>query len=173
MLRNSPFFQLYRARLREFYRQPARIFWVYGFPLLLASVLGFAFQSRPPAPIQVDLVDSPFSAKLAEAIARHNDRIARSKASPADPLAAILPPVSVELKPEHEANERLNKGKTVLEIVPSGATPGPTGTTPPVPSPPRRGRSSTTSSRRPAAASTWFIPTTNTSPSRDHGTSIA
>ena len=77
MLRNSPFFQLYRARLREFWRQPARIFWVYGFPLILASVLGFAFQSRPPAPIQVDLVDGPFSANLAAAIGRHNDRVGR------------------------------------------------------------------------------------------------
>ena len=35
MLSNSPFFQLYRARLREFWRQPARIFWVYGFPTVL------------------------------------------------------------------------------------------------------------------------------------------
>ena len=68
MLRNSPFFQLYRARLREFWRQPARIFWVYGFPTVLALVLGFAFQNRPPAPIQVDLVEGPFSAPIEQAI---------------------------------------------------------------------------------------------------------
>ena len=30
-----PLRSLYLARLREFYRQPARIFWVYGFPTLL------------------------------------------------------------------------------------------------------------------------------------------
>ena len=81
MLRNSPFFQLYRARLREFWRQPARIFWVYGFPTVLASVLGFAFQSRPPAPIQVDLVEGPFSAHIEEAIRNHNDRLARRSIS--------------------------------------------------------------------------------------------
>ena len=56
MLHSSPLFQLYLTRLRDFYRQPARIFWVYGFPTLLAIVLGWAFQSRPPAPILVDLV---------------------------------------------------------------------------------------------------------------------
>ena len=56
MLRSSPLFQLYLTRLRDFYRQPARIFWVYGFPTLLAIVLGWAFQNRPPAPILVDLV---------------------------------------------------------------------------------------------------------------------
>src|SRR4029079_16273165 len=68
MLGNSPFFQLYRARLREFWRQPARIFWVYGFPTVLAVVLGYAFQSRPPAPIQADLVESPFSSVIEQAI---------------------------------------------------------------------------------------------------------
>lgn len=121
MLRNSPFFQLYRARLREFYRQPARIFWVYGFPLLLAAVLGYAFQSRPPAPIQVDLADGPYSEKLAEAIARHNEYLSRARPSPGDPRAAILPPVIIETIPEGEADERLNKGKSVLEIIPHGA----------------------------------------------------
>ncbi|MGC8642401.1 MAG: ABC transporter permease [Isosphaeraceae bacterium] len=124
MLRNSPFFQLYRARLREFYRQPARIFWVYGFPLMLASVLGFAFQSRPPAPIQVDIVESPYTAKLVKMIARHNTRVERTRArpTPGDALAAVLPPVTLEILPEQEADERLNKGKTLLEIVPSGST---------------------------------------------------
>ena len=40
MLRSSPLFQLYLVRLRDFYRQPARVFWVYGFPTLLAIALG-------------------------------------------------------------------------------------------------------------------------------------
>jgi ABC-type multidrug transport system permease subunit len=122
MFPNSPFFQLYRARLREFYRQPARIFWVYGFPILLACLLGFAFQNRPPAPIQVDLVEGPFSGPFAEAIGKHNDRLAQSRKSPGDPRGAILPPVSIELKPQDQADERLNKGKTVLEIQPESAT---------------------------------------------------
>ena len=62
MLRSSPLFQLYLVRLRDFYRQPARVFWVYGFPTLLAIALGFAFQNRPPAPILVDLVEGPGAA---------------------------------------------------------------------------------------------------------------
>ena len=56
MLRSSPLFQLYLVRLRDFYRQPARVFWVYGFPTIMAIALGFAFQNRPPAPIDIDLV---------------------------------------------------------------------------------------------------------------------
>ena len=39
---------LYLSRLREFYRQPARLFWVYGFPTVLALGLGLAFQGRSP-----------------------------------------------------------------------------------------------------------------------------
>ena len=46
MGRSSPLVQLYLTRIREFYRQPARIFWVYGFPILLAIVLGLAFKNR-------------------------------------------------------------------------------------------------------------------------------
>ena len=37
---------------------PARVFWVYGFPTVMAIVLGYAFRNRPPAPIQVDLIDT-------------------------------------------------------------------------------------------------------------------
>ena len=78
MLRSSPLFQLYLVRLRDFYRQPARVFWVYGFPTLLAIVLGFAFQNRPPAPILVDLVEGPGSAQI-KAAPRSAQRRARTR----------------------------------------------------------------------------------------------
>jgi ABC-2 type transport system permease protein len=121
MLRNSPFFQLYRARLREFWRQPARIFWVYGFPTLLAVLLGFAFQSRPPAPIQVDLVEGPHAAPIVRAIEGHNQRLAEAKQSPGKP-AVPLPQILIVKGSEAEANKRLNTGKAVLEIIPTGET---------------------------------------------------
>src|SRR5205809_1109723 len=68
MARSHPLRELYFSRLREFYRQPARIFWVYGFPTVLAICLGFAFQSRPPESIQLDLVDSPSAAPVKKAL---------------------------------------------------------------------------------------------------------
>ncbi len=43
----SPLWQLVMARVRDFYREPAAIFWVYGFPLVLAVALGTAFRDRP------------------------------------------------------------------------------------------------------------------------------
>jgi len=48
--------ELYLARLREFTRQKARIFWVYGFPMVLAIGLGLAFKSPAAPSILVDLV---------------------------------------------------------------------------------------------------------------------
>ena len=51
--------QITASRIREFYREPAAIFWVYGFPLIMAMALGIAFRQRPiEQPIAVDLVGS-------------------------------------------------------------------------------------------------------------------
>lgn len=41
-----PQVELVKARLREFYREPAIVFWVFGFPLLMAMGLGVAFRSK-------------------------------------------------------------------------------------------------------------------------------
>jgi len=54
-----PLLELTRARLREFYREPAMIFWVFGFPVLLAIGLGLAFRSQPPARPAVAIVSAP------------------------------------------------------------------------------------------------------------------
>jgi ABC-2 type transport system permease protein len=52
---NNPLVQLTLARIREFFREPAAIFWVYGFPILLALALGTAFRNRPVEKIRVDI----------------------------------------------------------------------------------------------------------------------
>ncbi len=43
-----PLSELIKARLREFLREPGYVFWVFGFPLLLAVGLGIAFRERAP-----------------------------------------------------------------------------------------------------------------------------
>ncbi len=50
MLRSSPLFQLYLVRLRDFYRQPARVFWVYGFPDTAGDRAGIRLQESPARP---------------------------------------------------------------------------------------------------------------------------
>jgi len=58
-VRYWPLGQLIVARLREFYRQPAAIFWVYGFPILMALALGFAFRNKPVERITVTAQEIP------------------------------------------------------------------------------------------------------------------
>ena len=53
-----PLVQLVEARFREFYREPEAIFWVYGFPLVLAVGLGYAFRGVQPEPPRVDVQDA-------------------------------------------------------------------------------------------------------------------
>jgi ABC-2 type transport system permease protein len=97
-----PLFQLFLSRLREFYREPEALFWVYGFPLLLAIGLGIAFWNREPDPSVVDVeqgADDPAATELA-------DRL-RS--------AGLV----VELHTEAECRLRLRNGKTALFVVPA------------------------------------------------------
>jgi ABC-type multidrug transport system permease subunit len=45
--RRHPFFHLIAARVYEFWREPAAIFWVYVFPLIMVVALGVAFRNKP------------------------------------------------------------------------------------------------------------------------------
>jgi len=56
LLRYSPLCQLVLARIREFFREPEAVFWGYGFPLLMAMALGFAFRNKPVEQFTVDLL---------------------------------------------------------------------------------------------------------------------
>ena len=50
--------ELTLVRLREFVREPEALFWVFGFPLLLALGLGIAFRNRPPESARVGVLSS-------------------------------------------------------------------------------------------------------------------
>ncbi|HET7604149.1 MAG TPA: ABC transporter permease [Gemmatimonadales bacterium] len=50
--------ELTLVRLKEFVREPEAMFWVFGFPLLLALGLGIAFRNRPPESIRVGVLQS-------------------------------------------------------------------------------------------------------------------
>jgi ABC-2 type transport system permease protein len=56
--RYSPLGEMILARLREFYREPEALFWVYGFPILIVIALGIAFRNKPIEHITVDIQDS-------------------------------------------------------------------------------------------------------------------
>ncbi len=100
MQRWRPLFYLILARLREFFREPEAIFWVYGFPLILALGLGIAFSTRAPESQAVDVqqTDSAEAAALVEQL----------RAAGMD----------AQLHDEAECRQRLRTGKTTLFIVP-------------------------------------------------------
>lgn len=52
-LARSSLYQLTRARVVEFLREPEAVFWVFFFPVLLAVALGVAFRNKPPEPVPV------------------------------------------------------------------------------------------------------------------------
>jgi ABC-type multidrug transport system permease subunit len=94
-----PVVELTLGRLREQARQPEVLFWVFGFPLLLAVALGLAFRNRPPEVISV----------VVEA------------GQGAETLAAALedaPSLAVATVPEAKANERLRTGAAAVVVVP-------------------------------------------------------
>jgi ABC-type multidrug transport system permease subunit len=53
---DHPLVQLTLVRFREFLREPEALFWVFGFPLLLAAGLGLAFRNTPAEVLTVGVV---------------------------------------------------------------------------------------------------------------------
>ncbi len=62
----SPLWQIVLSRVREFYREPEALFWVYGFPILLVVGLGIAFRNQPIEKIAVDIQAGPSAQSLVE-----------------------------------------------------------------------------------------------------------
>ncbi len=65
----SPFRQLLMSRIRLFLREPAAVFWVYAFPLVMVFSLGTAFRSQPVERVLVDVVRNSHAAEAAQALA--------------------------------------------------------------------------------------------------------
>jgi ABC-2 type transport system permease protein len=101
--RYSPLWQLILARLREFYREPEAIFWVYGFPVLIVVALGIAFRNKPVERITVDIQDDADATGVEfvrKALARDERYVVHTN----DEAACRL---------------RLRSGKTDLVVVPA------------------------------------------------------
>lgn len=64
----SQFRELFLARVRDFLREPGLLFWVFGFPVLLAVALGLAFREKPPEEATVLVEAGPAADPLAAAV---------------------------------------------------------------------------------------------------------
>src|SRR6266511_3129553 len=72
-MREHPLFQITLARLREFYREPDAVFWVFGFPIVLAFALGIAFRNRGPGELNVGVQRGPGDSAVVSALAGGHD----------------------------------------------------------------------------------------------------
>jgi ABC-type multidrug transport system permease subunit len=102
MTRWHAFGQLILARLREFFREPEAIFWVYAFPLILAVALGLAFSGGPQPPPAVDVQGPDSDRQVAH-------------------LVKVLRDGGLKEVEAHDADlcrKRLTTGKTALYVVP-------------------------------------------------------
>jgi ABC-2 type transport system permease protein len=57
--RSRSLVQLTLAWLRGFYREPEAVFWVFGFPIVLAFALGIAFKNRGPGELRIGVARGP------------------------------------------------------------------------------------------------------------------
>src|SRR5262249_6377827 len=101
MTRHHPLEQLLICRLREFFREPEAIFWVYGFPVILAIGLGIAFREKPPDQVRVDV----------EATASAASERARA-------ALAGRPGFLVEVHDPQECSARLRMGRSDITVEP-------------------------------------------------------
>lgn len=98
-----PLGQLMLARLREFYREPAAIFWVYGFPLLMIVALGLAFRNKAGERIVVDVQQDAADTTPARFALDALGKEETFKVRPGDAA---------------QCRQRLRTGKTALVVVP-------------------------------------------------------
>src|SRR5947209_12019317 len=60
----SGYWHLLKARLTELRREPGVVFWIFGFPLLMAVALGMAFRNKPPDVSRVAVIASPEAERI-------------------------------------------------------------------------------------------------------------
>src|SRR5437762_132562 len=99
VIREHPMFQLALARMREFSREPEAVFWVFGFPIVLAFALGLAFRNSGPGELQVGVASGP------------NDRSFAATLDSSPHLAATVLDTAA-------ARLRLRTGRIALLVVP-------------------------------------------------------
>src|SRR5437870_1795769 len=71
-IREAPLVQLALARVREFFREPEAVFWVYVFPILMVVGLGVAFRNQPVDRIAVEVESGSRSGQISATLAANS-----------------------------------------------------------------------------------------------------
>lgn len=102
MTKLYPLKELFLARFRELFRTPEAIFWIYGFPILLAIGLGIAFRNRPPDKIYVDIQEHAQAVQIKQSL-------------------EVTRGFVVEIHSAQDCATRLRLGKTSIVVMPEGS----------------------------------------------------
>jgi ABC-2 type transport system permease protein len=101
----NPLIELTIARLKETFREPEVLFWIFIFPILLAGALGIAFREKPADKMRIAIEQSVSAEKISKLL---SDRKGLEPAVLSD----------------SEASEQLRKGKVDLIIgIDKGSSP--------------------------------------------------
>ncbi len=99
----SSYANLLTARLKEIWREPQAIFWVYVFPLIVALSLGIAFRNKPLEAISIAIVSSSRADEILSTITNRREK----------------PAVQAEILSEKAALEKFRMGKFDLVVLPA------------------------------------------------------
>lgn len=105
-MREHPLYQLSLARMREFFREPEAIFWVFGFPVVLAFALGIAFRNRGPGELRVAVVRGAGDSAVAAVLDR-------------------APGLRAAVLDAEQARLELRTGRVALAVMPAVGAAGP------------------------------------------------
>src|SRR4051812_3962805 len=96
---SSALFELTRARVKEFLREPEAVFWTFVFPILLSVCLGLAFRETPTETTPVGVVEAAGSSQLTRAL-------------------GSSPSLKIRALSEAEGRNALRSGKISLLVLP-------------------------------------------------------
>jgi len=102
MSKHHPLWEMILCRFREFAREPEVIFWVFGFPILLAIGLGIAFRDRPPERVFVAVMAHPEAQSILDQLKKVSN-------------------IQSEIVDPQQAATSLRLGKVALVVVPGNS----------------------------------------------------
>lgn len=97
----SGYLHLLQARMKELWREPEVIFWVFVFPLLLALGLGIAFRNKPGDVTPIVIVENSHSRQIANSLSQNKTQT-----------------IHVDVLDERDALDRFRLGAYALVVIP-------------------------------------------------------
>jgi ABC-2 type transport system permease protein len=99
---DRPLAQLTLAWMRGFYREPEALFWVFGFPIVLAFALGIAFKNRGPGELRIGVARGAGDSAAAR-------------------ILEAAPGLTAVVLDRADARQALRTGRVALVVVPGDA----------------------------------------------------